>query len=419
MSAMFPRWTSGVRLGAAVALLAIMGGPFSMAVANDDMPFLERSQTDVINAVRVTVAVPGADESKAQFGVDLYRKGIQAVWIEIENSGDQPVWFLPASVDPDYLTPYDVAAQFGRSGAKRNLQEQLLESTMGLYVTSQSRRSGFVFTKVDEGTKPLVVDVLDSDQRLTSFTFFVAVPGLNVDHYDVDFENLHAAEELEHFDLDGLREALEQLPCCVSNKKGKRYGDPLNLVVIGQPRDVYEAFIRAGWDETETIYAGSLGKTFKSFALGTKYRYSPVSALYLFGRPQDVALQKSRETLHERNHLRLWMTPMRVDGIPVWTGQISRDIGVRFTKKTITTHKIDPDVDEARDYLFQDLWYAQGLARYGYVAGVGAAERDEPRGNLTGDPYFTDGLRAVLWISPDLVDMEAVEFLHWEVLPED
>jgi hypothetical protein len=139
----------------------------------------------------------------------------------------------------------------------------------------------------------------------------------------------------------------------------------------------------------------------------------------MFGRPQDVALQKSRETIHERNHLRLWMTPMRVDGVPVWVGQISRDIGVRFTKKTITTHKIDPDTDEARDYLFQDLWYAQSLAHYGYASGVGAAGIDAPRGNLTGDPYFTDGMRGVFRISPDLVDMEAVEFLRWEVLPEN
>jgi hypothetical protein len=29
------------------------------------------------------------------------------------------------------------------------------------------------------------------------------------------------------------------------------------------------------------------------------------------------------------------------------------------------------------------------------VTGVGTAERTAPRRNLTGDPYFTDGLRAV------------------------
>jgi hypothetical protein len=34
-----------------------------------------------------------------------------------------------------------------------------------------------------------------------------------------------------------------------------------------------------------------------------------------------------------------------------------------------------------------------------YVAGAQAADRSAPRRNLTGDPYFTDGLRAVALFS--------------------
>jgi hypothetical protein len=109
---------------------------------------------------------------------------------------------------------------------------------------------------------------------------------------------------------------------------------------------------------------------------------------------------------------------MRFEGKPVWIGQISRDIGVRFTTKTILTHKIDPDVDETRDFLIQDLWYSQSLKKLAYVKGVGPAPISEPRGNLTGDPYFTDGLRAVMWVSSAPVAMEAVEFVEWEIPSE-
>lgn len=111
---------------------------------------------------------------------------------------------------------------------------------------------------------------------------------------------------------------------------------------------------------------------------------------------------------------------MRFEGKPVWIGQISRDIGVRWTLKerAIVTHKIDPDVDETRDYLRQDLWYSQGLLKFAYVKGVGAAPISEPRQNLTGDPYFTDGYRAVLWVSNDPIAMENVEFVEWEIPPE-
>jgi hypothetical protein len=79
-------------------------------------------------------------------------------------------------------------------------------------------------------------------------------------------------------------------------------------------------------------------------------------------------------------------------------GQVSRDIGVRFTMHSwyLTTHKIDPDVDEDRDYLLQDLVMTGYLSRVAFVPGVGAAPRDAPRHNLTGDPYFTDGQRLLL-----------------------
>ena len=76
---------------------------------------------------------------------------------------------------------------------------------------------------------------------------------------------------------------------------------------------------------------------------------------------------------------------------------MSRDIGVRFTFKTwnLTTHKIDPDVDDARDYVLDDLLNSGHVERLGYVPGCVAAEPTAPRRNLTGDPYFTDGFRAI------------------------
>jgi hypothetical protein len=73
----------------------------------------------------------------------------------------------------------------------------------------------------------------------------------------------------------------------------------------------------------------------------------------------------------ERNHLRLWLTPLTDQGKDVWIGQISRDIGVRLSSKTFVTHKIDPQVDEACDYLVQDLLLSGSPSGFGYVGGVG------------------------------------------------
>lgn len=375
----------------------------------------DRLHTQTERDVRVTTAVPSAEEAEEVFGVKLYRRNIQPVWVKIENLGQQHLFFLPIGLDVGYYAPLVVAYQHhgGERSENEAIDRGFWESSMGLGIEPGGVRTGYVFSRLDQGTKSFNVDVVSAGDSYR-MTFFVPVPGLRIDHYATDWDALYPPEAIVEHDLPGLAQALEALPCCTSDKKSKQTGDPLNIVVIGSLEDVYYALLRAGWDETETVYGKSMLKTTKSFLDGGEYRYSPVSALYVFDRAQDVAFQKARANIHQRNHLRLWLSPFRFEGKRVWIGQISRDIGVRFTKKTITTHKIDPAVDETREYLVEDLVYSQSLVRFGYLGGVGAAPMDAPRGNLTGDPYFTDGRRVVMWVSSQPVDIAEVEVVEIE-----
>jgi len=245
------------------------------------------------------------------------------------------------------------------------------------------------------------------------------IPGFRPDYRarQVFIRELYSEDEIVDFtDGETFRAALEALPCCVTNKDGSRNGDPLNLVIVGGLDDAFPALVRRGWRPTEKTWTGSVMKMMDSALAGERYPYAPVSPLYLYDRPQDFALQKARDNIHQRNHLRLWLSPMRFQGKHVWVGQISRDIGTRFTIHSpyLTTHKIDPDVDEARIALLEDMAYSQALAKFGLVKGVGAATRDEPRRNLTTDPYFTDGARAVLIFDVHPVALTEIEFLPWE-----
>lgn len=383
----------------------------------------ERAQTQEANGIEVTAAVPSAKEAQELFGMPLYKKGIQPVWLKITNNKPWRVTFLPVGLDPKYFTPLEVAnadlKEPDASNPTKIVDEFFLQQGLGaLAVEPGETRSGFIFSKLDEGTKAFNVDIVstaggDSINDFETFTFFIPVPGLNIDHYNVDWRNLYAEDEWVDMDAAQLIESIEELTCCVTDKKGKGSGDPLNLVVIGYPTDIYTAFIRAGWDETETVTRTSSLKTIASFMSGGEYRYSPVSGLYVFDRPQDVAFQKARDNIHERNHLRLWMSNVTFEGTPVFMGQISRDIGVRFTSKTITTHKIDPDVDETREYLLENLVYSQALEKFAYVGGVDEVSFDNPKGNLTGDPWFSDGYRIVLWVSSRPVAVDDVTFVDW------
>ena len=278
--------------------------------------------------------------------------------------------------------------------------------------------SGFVLTNLDEGVKMVHVDLI-ADRRHKSFSIFSVVPGFRADYHarEVFLRGVYSEDEIINYtDDDAFRAALEALPCCVTNKDGTRNGDPLNLVIVGGVDDAFPALVRRGWRPTEQTWSGSVLKMMNSALAGERYPYAPISPLYLYDRPQDFALQKARDNIHQRNHLRLWLSPMLYHGKRVWVGQISRDIGTRFTIHSpyLTTHKIDPDVDEARTALQEDMAYSQSLVWLGLVKGVGAASKEVPRKNLTTDPYFTDGFRGVLIFDVHPVSLTDIKFLPWE-----
>lgn len=410
------------RLFSLVLVLTLTGCASFEPRPFDEVSFRDRAQTQTQGKVTVTVAVPTRDEATEIYGVDLAQKGMQPVWIEVRNDGDQLAWFLPSGLDPSYFSASEAAYPFSSRvsrGKARRIDRHFQSLQFRNPIPPGDTQSGFVIVNRDEGYKAIDVDLLRRDGS-GSYTFIVVDPDFRGDYTLVDFDTLYSdAEVVEIDDLDALRRAIELLPCCTTNEKGTGEGDPLNLVMIGDAQDVFPAIIRRGWHGTEVLGSKAILRTMESFLSGARYRYSPISPLYVYGRRQDVAGQKSRGTIHQRNHMRIWMAPIRFRGMQVWVGQISRDIGVKFTTKspTISTHVIDPDVDEARRYFVEDMAYSQAMARLGYASGVGVVSRDQPRFNLVGDPWFSDGRRAVMFFEPRPYSLGDLGILDWEKPP--
>jgi hypothetical protein len=365
------------------------------------------SQTE--NGVRVSAAVLGSKETETVFNLQLYRKGIQPIWLEIENQTPYRMWFPQVSVDRNYFSPLEVAYMYhpGFSRASRQHMDRFFhQHAIRNPIDPGTVRSGFVFTNMELGTKAFNVEVVGEDHRVRAFTFLIPVAGLQVDHREVDWGNLYAGHQRVDVDTpQAFKTAVEALPCCTTDAAGTRMADPINVVIIGRGHDILYALLRSGWDETaaEAVY-DPLAQ------LPWEFSYQPVRSLYYFNRAQDSAFRKSRSTLNERNQLRLWLSPLVYNGQPVWVGQISRIIRRAFWD----TFTIEPDVDEARYYLLQDLWYAQGLLRYGYIRISDMATIDDPRNSLQDDNYFTDGLCLVVWVSNEPVSFAAVQFEPWE-----
>ena len=362
----------------------------------------------------MTVAVPTKEETRRLFGTSLYDEGIQPVWVSVDNRSARAYVMLKSGIDDEYYSPLETSYQNRpRSKAKRKEADRFFHSKGFANPAAAGQvTSGFVFTQVDLGAKAINVDLVGTG-HLLSFAFVVFVPGLVTDIEQVDLDALY--DDPVAIEDDGeLRKVLASLPSCTANRTGTDWGDPLNIVFVGTRQLIFSALIRRGWHQTEIVHRASLLKTVRSFLLGSIYRYSPISPLFVFGRAQDIGLQKARNSIHLRNHMRLWRTRYSFRGLEVYIGQISRDIGVKFNKRTFTTHVIDPDVDDTRDGLVGDLAYSQSLHATGYVRGSQPSTPAATHYNLTPDPYYSDGLRAVMVLDQRPVALNDIVILDWD-----
>ena len=390
-------------LVAALMLSACGGAPYQPQ--SEGMAAVEaRAESQTMGDVRISVAVPSPEETETIFDLPLYDRGVQPVWLEVHNGGATDLRYAPVGTDPDYVPPFEVAytQKSGFSGtARKEMQQYLYGNAMPRSIDAGEVRSGFVFTQARPGTKGVNIDLFGPEaDDAYSFVFFVPVPGFVADHAQVKFETLYSSADLTTHDLAGLREALGALPCCASDQLGDRAGDPLNLVLVGDGDYVLQALLRAGWFERMAAERGSSD--------------SSAEAAYLYGRTADAVFRKLRPGTDERSsELRLWMTPMQLGDQPVWVGDV-----IHFLAGPEGPVGLDPDIDYARDFFLQDLWYSQGLAKFAWLQGPNVVSIDQPRKDVMGGDYFTDGYRIVMWPSGTPISLLEADYVSWDNPPE-
>ncbi|HBO13489.1 MAG TPA: hypothetical protein DD491_11945 [Halieaceae bacterium] len=397
-------------------------------------------QTKSSQGATVSVAILTDEHARAHFGIDLGAYDLQAIWVRVENATDQRLWFLRSVLDMDFYPAGEVASLARSSIPDEDFEaarQRLRDESMGLRLEPGTITEGFVFAPKALGGRYVDVRLVedayaaelkrrraeaqgesapDAEVIELRFGFALPLPDGIFDYERLHPETIYGDEPLPELSREALRERLAALPCCSTNEAGDEDGDPLNIVIIGRSSDVLNALSRAGWSFTHRITFKSVGRMIGAALSDTAYPVAPVSDLFAFGRKQDFALQRARANIAERNHMRLWLAPFRHDGRQVWVGQVSRDIGIKLTPDapTLTTHVIDPEVDQAREYLLQSLLAGGFVKAFGFVEGSRRATREAPAQNLVEDPYFSDGERLVLLLSPDPIPYAKVRSLLWQ-----
>ena len=168
-------------------------------------------------------------------------------------------------------------------------------------------------------------------------------------------------------------------------------GDPINVGLIGDKRDVLCAMQAAGWYPADPVTARSSVEIIGSVLLDRPYARAPVSPLFYLGRREDLAFEKPfGDSADRRNHVRFWkVLDEGQEKRPVWLGSATFDRGVGVSHYTgAITHHISADVDAERSLLASDLETAEVVEAKYQVTGIGVTLTGRNGG---GDPYFTDG----------------------------
>ena len=384
---------------AALICVALLSGCGGKAYQHGDpgaMDFRARAETQVDGPISVSAAVLGVDETRQLFGLDLYDQGIQPVWLKIENSGEKHARYALVSTDPFYFSPLEVAYK-NRGGysdvARADMERHFNNLAMPRHIDPGETREGFVFTHADRGAKGFNVDVFAGGEA-HGLMFLLRVPGFSPDYANIDFETIYEEDEFTVFHEDELHQAVRELPCCGTNAEGEETSGAVNVVLVGPGRDLLVALLRSRWEETSSAEAAEREDVF------------------LFGRKQDAIFSYETFDGDSIYELRLWLAPMLHGEDRVWAGQVRHFFGFRRA-----IGLFDPDVDNARNFMLQNLVYGQALESLAWVAGEQVLPVESLWTGLVQAPFFTDGYRVVLWLSPEPFSVADIAAFDWDNAP--
>jgi len=170
--------------------------------------------------------------------------------------------------------------------------------------------------------------------------------------------------------------------------------EPLSFIIVAKnDQQLTDLFKNAGWTLADDVNAMTTYKIAKAALLKASYPQAPMTPYFWnlkvhnFGFEQETAADNVRT----RHHARFWKTNyVTENGENIYVGTASFDSGIKWG----VTHKINPDVDTEREFLFHDL------QNTGWLSKTEKQPFVDPKlgSNFSGDLFFTDGKLYLLFV---------------------
>lgn len=198
------------------------------------------------------------------------------------------------------------------------------------------------------------------------------------------------------------------------NKKLPRYTEtiigenqePLNFIIVANDDQQFiDSMESAGWHLADRADFASVIRLAKSALFNANYPTAPMTPSFWNAGVHDFGFEKPTEakSVRERHHVRFWRTLFETtDGGHIYVGTASMDIGVKW----FVTHRIKPDIDTEREYLFEDLEKSSNVSVFQRNQFVEPILGE----NFSGDQFFTDGKLYVIFLKGDSAQSPTLKF---------
>jgi len=212
---------------------------------------------------------------------------------------------------------------------------------------------------------------------LISSLFFLTLPHPKIPTPLKTVITVNALDELKTEDLPKFTEKLSGA-----------YQQPLSFFIIARnDNELINTFAKAGWVLTDMLDPKTILKLAETAIENKPYPQGPVTPSLWDNQVQNFSFAKPTQenTIRQRHHCRIWKTNIKTTGGETfYVGTASYDLGI---EPWLITHKIDPNIDKEREFLFNDLLKTGKISNFEKINSVGSIKGT----NFQGDYFYTDG----------------------------
>lgn len=240
--------------------------------------------------------------------------------------------------------------------------------------------------QIDRKKKIVVCSLLAAE--IVFYILFVSFykPPVSLNHISGEVKIIEGQEILSIFSDYNLSKYTETLT--------GRTMEPLNFIFVAKDEEsLLNLFKNANWFLADELNPHSLIKLCRTALFNESYLAAPIAPSFWGNQVHNWGLQKATEknSVRFRHHIRVWKTNLKTEeGKIIYVATASLDGEIKWG----VTHKIDPDIDTEREFIFNDLF------KTGFIESYEKHKLVRPvlGKNFVGDLFFTGGEAYLVWL---------------------